>query len=78
MKKTLPKKKPLPTNPGLRTNNIRGGEKIFDLADIILNFQRPEVCNLSLDELLDKMVDQGIDSLTEVEKKKLEEYSKSI
>lgn len=78
LKKTLPKKKPLPTNPGLRTNNIRGGEKIFDLADIILNFKRPEVCNLSLDELLDKMVDQGMDSLTEIEKKKLEEYSKSI
>ena len=71
LKKTSPKKKPLPINPGLRTNDIRG-------RDIILNFQRPEVCNLSLDELLDKMVDQGMDSLTELEKKKLEEYSKSI
>ena len=35
-----------------------------------------EVCNMTLDELLDKMIDQGIDSLTEVEKQKLEQYSK--
>ena len=38
--------------------------------------QKREICNMSLDELLDKMIDQGIDSLTEVEKQKLEEYSK--
>ena len=38
--------------------------------------QKQELCNMSLDELLDKMIDQGIDSLTEVEKQKLEEYSK--
>ena len=78
LRKTSPKKKTTPVNPGLRTNDILGGEKIFDIADIILNFKRPEVCNLTLDELLDKMVDQGADSLTELEKKKLEEYSKSI
>jgi hypothetical protein len=43
-------------------------------------FERPtkevEVCNMTLDELLDKMIDQGIESLTEVEKQKLEQYSK--
>jgi hypothetical protein len=38
--------------------------------------QKQEICNMSLDELLDKMIDQGIDSLTEIEKQKLEEYSK--
>ena len=78
LRKTSPKKKTTPENQGLRTNDILGGEKIFDIADIILNFKRPEVCNLTIDELLDKMVDQGADSLTELEKKKLEEYSKSI
>jgi hypothetical protein len=31
---------------------------------------------MTLDELLDKMIDQGIESLTEVEKQKLEQYSK--
>jgi hypothetical protein len=78
LRKTTPKKKTAPVKPGLRTNDIRGGESFFDIADLILNIKRPEVCNLTLDELLDKMVDQGVDSLTELEKKKLEEYSKSI
>jgi len=78
LRKTTPKKKTTPVKPGLRTNDIRGGESFFDIADLILNIKRPEVCNLTLDELLDKMVDQGVDSLTELEKKKLEEYSKSI
>jgi hypothetical protein len=63
----------------LRTNNIGGGEKFFDLSELILNFGRQkEVCNLTLDQLLDKIVDQGADSLTELEKQKLEEYSKSL
>jgi hypothetical protein len=50
----------------------------MDIADLILNIKRPEVCNLTLDELLDKMVDQGMESLSEIERNKLEEYSKSI
>jgi hypothetical protein len=29
-----------------------------------------------LDDILDKMIDQGSDSLTKLERKKLEEYSK--
>jgi hypothetical protein len=63
----------------LKTKNIGGGEKFFDLSELILNFGRQkEVCNLTLDQLLDKIVDQGADSLTEVEKQKLEEYSKSL
>jgi hypothetical protein len=33
---------------------------------------------MTLDELLDKMVDQGTNSLTELEKQKLDEYSKSL
>lgn len=71
------------TKPGskekLKTNNIGEGEKFFDLSDLIRNFgHRKEICDLTLDELLDKMVDQGVDSLTEVEKQKLEEYSKLL
>ena len=63
----------------LRTNNIGGGEKIFDLSELILKFGRKkEVCNMTLDELLDKIKQSGINSLTELEKEKLDEYSKSI
>jgi hypothetical protein len=76
--KKKPKEKFKPVTPKLRTNDIRDGETFMDIADIILNLKRPEVCNLTLDELLDKMVDQGIESLSDIERKKLEEYSKSI
>lgn len=71
-------KKYKPTQPKLRTNDIKGGEDFFDLADLILNFGRKEICNMTLDELLDKISLQGIGSLTEIEKQKLEEYSKSL
>ena len=50
----------------------------MDIADLLLNFKRPEVCNMTLDELLDKISLQGMESLTEIEKQKLEEYSKSL
>ena len=78
LKKTSPKKKTTPTKSGLRTNNIIGNQNFFDIADLILNIKRPEVCNLTLDELLDKIGTEGISSLSEVEKQKLDEYSKSI
>lgn len=68
-KKETPKK--------LSTKNL-GEEFFYDIADIITKIKRPEVCNMTLDELLDKIVDQGADSLTDIEKQKLEEYSKSI
>jgi hypothetical protein len=50
----------------------------MDIADILINLKRKEVCNLSLDELLDKISDKGMESLSEIEKQKLEEYSKSL
>jgi hypothetical protein len=50
----------------------------MDLADIIFNLKRPDVCNLTIDELLDKIGNQGMGSLTELEKQKLDEYSKSL
>lgn len=43
---------------------------------LITDKQKEDVCNMSLDELLDKINDEGMDSLTSVEKLKLEEYSK--
>jgi hypothetical protein len=39
-------------------------------------FLKNNVCDLTLDEILDKIIDQGIDSLTRAEKDKLDEYSK--
>ncbi len=76
--KNVKPKKHKPTPPKLRTNDLKGDETFMDLADIILNFKRKDVCNLTLDELLDKISEQGIDSLSEIEKQKLEEYSKSL
>jgi hypothetical protein len=41
-------------------------------------FLKNNVCDLTLDEILDKIIDQGIDSLTRAEKDKLDEYSKQV
>jgi hypothetical protein len=76
--KNKPKNKLKPVTPKLRTKGLDKENTFTDWADIIFNFKRPEICDLTLDELLDKMVDQGVDSLTKVEKQKLEEYSKSL
>ena len=46
--------------------------------DGVFALKKWNITDKKYDELLDKMVDQGADSLTELEKKKLEEYSKSI
>ena len=48
----------------------------FDFLNLIKNFN--ECCNLTLDELLDKIIDSGLASLTKLEKQKLDEYSQSI
>ena len=37
-----------------------------------------QVCDLTLDEILDKISQNGMDSLTRTEKDKLDEYSKQI
>ena len=77
LKNTKPKKLK-PTTPKLRTKDLKGNENFMDLADIIFGFKKPEVCNLTLDELLDKISSEGMESLSELEKQKLEEYSKSL
>lgn len=79
LKKTKPKKhKPIPPRIKYEFKETKGGETFMDIADLILNLKRPEVCNMTLDELLDKISQNGMESLSEVEKKKLEEYSKSL
>jgi len=77
LKNTTPKKHK-PAAPKLRTKNLGDGETFLDIADLILNLKRKEVCNMTLDELLDKISTQGMNSLSEVEKQKLDEYSKSL
>jgi hypothetical protein len=77
LRKTTKKKTPV-APPRLRTNDIKEGETFMDIADLIFNLKRQEVCNMTLDELLDKIIDQGTDSLTDLEKQKLDEYSKSL
>ena len=77
LKNTQPKKHK-PAAPKLRTNDLNGSETFMDISDLILNFKRKETCNMTLDELLDKISYQGMESLSEIEKQKLEEYSKSF
>jgi hypothetical protein len=77
LKNTTPKKHK-PAAPKLRTKDLKGDEPFMDLADIIMNFKRKEVCNMTLDELLDKISIEGMESLSELEKQKLDEYSKSL
>lgn len=79
LRKTKPAKhKPIPPRINYEFKQTKSGESFMDIADLILNLKRTEVCNMTLDELLDKISQQGMESLSEVEKKKLEEYSKSL
>jgi hypothetical protein len=77
LRNTTPKKRK-PTPPRLRTKDLNGEDTFMDLSDLFLHFKKPNVCNLTLDELLDKISEQGMESLSEIEKEKLEEYSKSL
>jgi hypothetical protein len=77
LKNTTPKKHK-PAAPKLRTNDIKDGEPFLDLSKLFLNLKRKEVCNLTLDELLDKIGNEGIESLSDLERQKLDEYSKSF
>ena len=79
LKKTNTKKlRPTPPKINYDFKPSKGGETFMDIADILLNLKRPEVCNMTLDELLDKISLQGMESLSDLEKQKLEEYSKSL
>jgi hypothetical protein len=79
LRSTKPKKhKPTPPKINFEFKPNEGSKDFMDIADILINLKRKEVCNLSLDELLDKISDKGMESLSEIEKQKLEEYSKSL
>lgn len=72
-------KKQTPTPPKSNKKINFGDVKNFmDISDLILNLRKEEVCDMTLDELLDKIKKDGMKSLSELEKQKLDEYSKSI
>lgn len=48
------------------------------LSSIDYKEKNEDICNLTLDEILDKIIDNGINSLTKSEKNKLDEYSKNV
>ena len=52
--------------------------EFFDIAEMIKFILPNNVCNMTLDELLDKIGKDGIGSLSEQERNKLDEYSKSL
>lgn len=57
--------------------DVGGGEDFARMAETLMTFLPKKGCTLTMDELLDKINDQGINSLTEDEKSKLDEYSKN-
>ena len=80
LKKTSPKNNKIEdTNKNKEfTNQRKFINPFIEYSDIINRFRKPLVCNMTLDELLDKISEQGMESLSDLEKQKLEEYSKSI
>jgi hypothetical protein len=72
------KNKPTPPRINYEFKESKDGDSFMDLADILINLKKPQICNMTLDELLDKISFQGIESLTEIEKQKLVEYSNLI
>jgi hypothetical protein len=82
----------LPSNYQIFLNKVgnKNNNDIFDLNDNqefinLMNSgdyfydnqkKKNDICEMTLDELLDKILDKGINSLTDIERKKLEEYSK--
>jgi hypothetical protein len=78
-KKTkLTKNKPKPPRINYEFKASKYDNSFMDLSDILINLKKPHICNMTLDELLDKISFQGIESLTEIEKQKLVEYSNLI
>ncbi len=54
-----------------------GGEDFDRMAENFMSLLPKKGCTLTMDDLLDKINDKGINSLTEEEKCKLDEYSKN-
>ena len=75
--KNTNKKKQTPPKKFEFKMDLGGGEDFSRIAEKIMTFLPKKGCDLTMDELLDKINDQGINSLTEEEKSKLDEYSKN-
>lgn len=45
-------------------------------TEMYMKYKVEDICEMTLDELLDKINDTGLESLTDIEMKKLEDYSK--
>ena len=56
---------------------MKGGEEFSRIAEKIMTFLPKKECDLTMDELLDKIGSEGMDSLSKEEKSKLDEYSKN-
>jgi hypothetical protein len=79
LRKTKPTKyKPTSPKINYEFKPSKGEESFMDIADLLLNLRKPQTCNMTLDELLDKISINGMDSLSEIEKQKLDEYSKTL
>lgn len=78
LKKTSPKKIEDTNKNKENTNQRKFINPFIEYSDIMNKYRKPLVCNMTLDELLDKISEQGMESLSDLEKQKLEEYSKSI
>jgi hypothetical protein len=81
LKKTSPKNNNIEDTNQLKEsfNKRRKFVNPFEqYTEIINHFKQPLTCNMTLDELLDKIIEKGMNSLTDLEKQKLEEYSKTI
>ena len=48
------------------------------LSSVDYKKKNEDICTLTVDEILDKITDNGINSLTKSEKNKLDEYSKNV
>jgi len=48
------------------------------LSSIDIKEINDDICELTVDEILDKILDKGIDPLTIAEKNKLDEHSKNV
>jgi hypothetical protein len=57
--------------------DLGSNEEFARIVETIMGLVPKKRCDLTLDELLDKISDQGLNSLTEEEKNKLDEYSKN-
>jgi hypothetical protein len=72
------KKKQTPPKSFEFKMDFGSNEEFARMSETIMGLVPKKRCDLTLDELLDKINDQGINSLTEEEKNKLDEYSKTI